>query len=237
MRGIGVFFALLSAIGIARAADLPVGPPAAPAVVVPPQLYDWTGFYVGMNLGASFANLSETATITGGPFAGTGGPNNSTGNAIVVGGQAGFNWQRDRLVLGVEGDFDFSGLDAKSPSNAAANVTTRWETLSTIRGRVGAAFDRLLVYGTAGAAFTDMHTTITAPGLGTLFDARQVNTGWTAGAGIDYAYSPNWIVRAEYLYVDTDLSLSGALTGSGGTLIYTGPLKQNVIRTGVNYKF
>ena len=235
MRGIAVICALVSAAGGARAADLPMGVPPAPPPVQ--AAYNWSGFYLGGNLGAAFANLSETATIVGGPFAGTSATGNSSGNAIVAGIQGGFNWQADRLVLGVEGDFDFSGLNAKSPAGSPVNVTTRWESLSTIRGRVGAAFDRLLVYGTAGAAFVDMHTTITAAGLGTLFDARQVDTGWTAGAGIDYAYAPNWIVRAEYLYVDTNLSLSGALTGSGGTLSYTGPLKQNIIRTGFNYKF
>jgi outer membrane immunogenic protein len=235
MRGIAVVCALVSAIGVARAADLPMGvPPAPPPVAV---AYNWSGFYLGGNLGATFANLSEVATITGGPFAGTTLPNNSSGSAIVAGVQGGYNWQADRAVFGIEADFDFSGLTAKSPTSATTSVKTTWPALSTVRGRIGAAFDRLLIYGTGGVAFNDMQTKITAPGLGTVYNASQFNTGWTVGVGIDYAYAPNWIVRAEYLYVDTDLSLSGALTGSGGTLTYTGPLKQNVIRTGFNYKF
>jgi outer membrane immunogenic protein len=235
MRGICVVFALLSAIGVARAADLPEGVPPAPPPV--PAAYNWAGFYLGLNLGGTFANLSESATVTGGPLAGAIGPNNSTGSAIVGGGQTGFNWQSNRLVFGIEGDFDFSGLNAKNPPNVGTTVTTTWPALATIRGRVGAAFDRLLVYGTAGAAFNDMHTTITAPGLGTLFNARQANTGWTAGVGIERAYAANWIARVEYLYVDTDLSLSGTLIGSGGTLTYTGPLKQNIVRGGIDYRY
>jgi outer membrane immunogenic protein len=199
--------------------------------------YNWSGFYLGGNLGATFANLSEVATITGRPLAGTTSPNNSSGSAIVAGVQGGYNWQADRLVVGIEADFDFSSLSAKSPSSSTTGVKTTWPAVSTIRGRIGGAFDRVLIYGTAGVAFNDMTTKTTAPGLGTLFNASQFNTGWTAGGGIDYAYAPNWIVRAEYLFVDTDLSLSGALTGSGGTLTYTGPLKQNIIRTGFNCKF
>ena len=70
-----------------------------------------------------------------------------------------------------------------------------------------------------------------------MFSASQVDTGWTAGAGVERAFAPNWIARVEYLYVDTKLSLSGAFTGSGGNLNYSGPLKQNIVRGGIDYKF
>ena len=141
------------------------------------------------------------------------------------------------VVFGIEGDFDGSGLNAKNNPNTGISSTIKWPWLATVRGRVGAAFDRVLVYGTAGAAFTDASASITVPGAGTLFSASQVDTGWTAGAGVERAFAPNWIARVEYLYVDTKLSLSGAFTGSGGNLNYSGPLKQNIVRGGIDYKF
>lgn len=237
MRVIGVFFALLSAIGVARAADLPAAPPPMPPVVTAPPVYDWTGFYIGVNGGGTFANLSETVTIVGGPLAGSSATGSSSGNSFLGGGQVGFNWQVDRAVFGIEGDFDGSGLNGKNNPNTGISSTIKWPWTATIRGRVGAAFDRLLVYGTAGAAFTDASANVTAPGFGTLYNASQVDTGWTAGVGLETAFAPNWIARVEYLYVDTQLSLSGALTGSGGNLNYSGPLKQNIVRGGISYKF
>jgi outer membrane immunogenic protein len=107
MRGIAVVCALVSAVGVARAADLPMGVPPAPPPVR--AAYDWSGFYLGLNLGGTFANLTQTATITGGPLAGTSAPSSSSGNAVLGGVQAGYNWQADRFVFGIEGDFDPSG--------------------------------------------------------------------------------------------------------------------------------
>ena len=237
MRGIAVVCALLCAVDVACAADLPVAPAPYIPPPAPPPVYNWSGFYIGVNGGATFANLSETLTIVGGPLAGGSGTGTSSGNSVLGGGQVGFNWQVDRAVFGIEGDFDGSALNAKNNPNSGISSTIKWPWMATIRGRVGAAFDRVLIYGTAGAAFTDASASITAPGLGTLFNASQVDSGWTAGAGVENAFAPNWIARAEYLYVDTQLSLSGALVGSGGTLSYSGPLKQNIIRVGINYKF
>jgi outer membrane immunogenic protein len=236
MRVISVICALLSAAGVAHAADLPVAPPPPP-VLPPPALYNWTGFYIGLNGGATFANLAETATVVGGPLAGTATAPSSSGSAFLGGGQIGYNWQTGRAVVGIEGDFDGSGLSASNPPNTGVTSKTTWPWIATIRARLGAAFDRTLVYGTAGAAFTDMSTNITAPGFGTLFNASQVDTGWTVGGGLEQAFAPNWIARVEYLYVETHLSVSGPLTGSGGTLTFTGPLKQNIVRGGINYKF
>lgn len=237
MRKIAVVFALLSAADVACAADLPVAPaPAAPAMVTAAPVYNWTGFYIGVNVGGTFAHDTDTATFSGGPLAGLSATGSSNGNGAVAGGQAGFNWQSDAFVFGVEGDFDWSGLRG-SDTSGIISQTTKMPWIATIRGRAGAAFDRVLVYGTAGAAFVDFSQNISAAGFGSLFNASSVNAGWTAGAGVESAFAQNWTARVEYLFVDTNLSLSGNLNLIGGSLSHSGTLDQNIIRGGINYKF
>jgi outer membrane immunogenic protein len=236
MRKIAVVFALLSAVDVAWAADLPVAP-LRPVVAPVARVYDWTGFYIGVNGGWEFQHISETTTLTLPPGFIGGGSNSSgnSGNAAVAGGQAGFNWQSDWAVIGIEGDFDWSG---QSKTQVVAPVTnnSRGPWFATIRGRFGGAFDRWLVYGTAGAAFLDVSQNITATGFGTLFNESRVDVGWTAGAGVESAFTQNWTARAEYLFVDANLSLSGPYAGAG-TLSHSGTITRNIIRGGINYKF
>ncbi|HEX9903335.1 MAG TPA: outer membrane beta-barrel protein [Propylenella sp.] len=90
----------------------------------------------------------------------------------VIGGQIGMNWQWNNFVLGAEGDgswVDFGGADA----------------IGSARLRAGFAFDRVMVYGTGGAAFDDFS-----------------DVGWVAGGGAEFALTPNWILGAEYLHYD-----------------------------------
>jgi|HubBroStandDraft_6_1064221.scaffolds.fasta_scaffold581001_2 outer membrane immunogenic protein len=109
--------------------------------------------------------------------------------------------------------------------------------IATIRGRAGFAVDQVLFYGTAGVAFVDVSDEITATGFGTLYNASQVDFGWTVGAGVEAAFAQNWTARVEYLYVDTDLSLSGPLTLVGGNLGFSGTLSDSIIRAGINFKY
>ena len=238
MRKIAVVFALLSAADVACAADLPVAPPPQPVVVPAARVYDWTGFYIGVNGGWQFKNASETTTLTlpagfGGAATNT---STSSGNGAVAGGQAGFNWQSDWAVLGIEGDFDWADSKGTRVVGTVTN-TSQGPWFATIRGRFGAAFDRLLVYGTAGAAFLDVSQNITQTGFGTVFNESQVDFGWTAGAGVEGAFTQNWTARVEYLFVDANLSLSGPFAGGIGTLSHSGTLTRNIIRGGINYKF
>lgn len=88
----------------------------------------------------------------------------------------------------------------------------------------------------AGVAFVDISQNITASGFGTLFNASQVDYGWTAGVGAEDAFTQNWTARVEYLFVDADLSLSGPF-GGVGTLSHSGTITRNIVRSGINYKF
>ena len=105
-------------------------------------------------------------------------------------------------------------------------VSSTW--LATARGRVGVAWDRLLFYGTVGAAFQNVKFAVTAPPLTTPLATTVDAVGWTAGGGVEFAILPNWSVKAEYLYVN----FNNQTIGPG-----TFTLIENVVRGGVNYRF
>ncbi len=136
----------LAAGGQALAADLPQPgppPPRAPAgyVPVPAPAFSWSGIYVGINGGYAFGSgdFSSGASVSG-------------VNGFLAGGTIGANYQWGRFVLGIEGDGDWTSLDGKTPPTCAScEVKSTW--LATARGRAGYAFDRILFYGTGGAAF------------------------------------------------------------------------------------
>jgi outer membrane immunogenic protein len=220
----GIF--TLASVGVALAADLPQPappPPQAPAVYVPvaPPVYNWSGIYVGINGGWGIGTAKWTPVSTG------------TSNSVstsggLIGGTLGFNYQMNALVLGVEGDFDWSGINSSTASTACA-VTANCQTgntwLSTLRGRFGLAVDRVLFYGTAGGVFANEQ--ITANGA----TNTHTQAGWTAGLGVEAAFADNWTAKIEYLYADLG---TGTCTICGGTSV---GLTDNLIRGGINYKF
>ncbi len=149
---VAIALAASTAFGVcsAAAADLPVRPapaPMAPVAYAPAAIYNWTGLYIGGQLGAGFGNSSWTD-----PF--TGAKNNFNSGAGFLGGaQVGGNLQFNMLVVGVEGDFNWSSLKASGTNSIGNAINSNVNWTSTVTGRVGAAFDRLLVYGKGGVAF------------------------------------------------------------------------------------
>jgi opacity protein-like surface antigen len=108
------------------------------------------------------------------------------------------NFQTDSFVYGAEGDFDGSFIDGKISSpfcGSATQCETKNFWFSTLRARLGYAADRVLFYGTAGGALGDV-----APGLSGNFQ-RITKGGWTAGAGVEAAFTENLTARIEYLYL------------------------------------
>jgi len=238
---------IVAVTGQALAADLPPPSPSrAPAVYVPvvAPVYNWGGFYIGINGGWGFASGTTTATLTGTGVAGLDGTS-ATGsgslNGGVAGGQIGANYQIDALVIGIEGDFDWSGQ--KRTDNFACGAgctvseTIKLPWIATIRGRFGYAIDRVLLFGTGGVAFTHASDNVTATGFGTIFTASSTNVGWTIGAGGEVALAQNWTAKIEYLYIATDVKQSGALSVVSGTVSETAKIHDNLIRAGVNFKF
>jgi outer membrane immunogenic protein len=235
-------------LGSASAADLPQAPPPqAPAAYIPivAPVYNWAGFYVGINGGWGFGTAKWTAIGVNATATGS-----DSANGGVIGGTLGANWQAGAFVLGAEADFDYSGINT-STSQTICNLGTplgcqtgnNW--LSTVRGRVGFAADRVLFYGTAGGAFANVQTVVNA------VTTTNTRTGWTAGLGLEWAFADNWTAKVEYLYVNlgnkavTCTAAAGVCgpappvgpVGQFGPVNIQAGLTENLVRVGVNYKF
>jgi outer membrane immunogenic protein len=198
----GAAFAAATAasLGAAAAADLPLVkvPPVAPVAYAPAAIYSWTGIYIGGQVGAGFGRSSWSD-----PFSGA---NNAfdSGAGVLGGGQVGANYQLNRLVLGVEGDFSWTGLRGSGADLIGDTIATNTHWTSTVTGRVGAAFDRLLIYGKGGVAFArDQSSFIDLAGNGG--SNAFTRTGWTAGvgrsqlrlAGVEFHHADDTVVRVE----------------------------------------
>jgi outer membrane immunogenic protein len=163
-------------------------------------------------------------------------------NGGVVGGTLGANFQTGGLVLGVEGDWDYSGINTGTTQticNVSGTCQTGNNWLFTARGRFGYAADRVLFYGTAGGAFGSIKTTFSG------VDNTSTQAGWTAGVGIESAFADNWTARIEYLYVDlgtwngtcTTANCLAASPSATAPVPFSVNLTESLVRGGVNYKF
>ena len=226
----------LLAPACAQAADLPPAPqsvPQAPAAYIPsPPVYNWSGIYVGVNGGWGLGSADWTLpNITSGTDRDNGG---------IIGGTLGANFQTGSLVFGVEGDWDYSAINTGTSGTvciASGNCQTGNTWLSTLRGRMGYAADRVLLYLTAGGVFGNIQTTISG------VTTTRTQSGWTAGLGIEYAFAQNWTAKAEYLYADlgdggATCSTAACLAANGGNPVTANfSLTDNLVRVGINYKF
>ena len=211
-----------SGISTAHAADMAMPTKASPAPV-----YQWTGCYVGGNVGGgtsgtNFGSIVDPGTYLGIADAATvsaDGSGSRNNLAVPAGGQLGCNWQTGTFVVGLEGDLDYFHSNPNINNNTAATgislangspvgITQKLTTnfLATVRPRFGIAADRNFAYITGGVAFTSVNYAETysdgnpAPGPGASFaSASRSLVGWTAGAGWEYAFADHWTVRAEYL--------------------------------------
>jgi outer membrane immunogenic protein len=266
MKKLAIAFSAL-AIGTvtASAADLAPrytkAPPPAPIAI-----YNWTGFYIGGNVGYGWGEntgggYSSFVDFLGGlgSFFAAGGnvlPNlRPTG--ILGGGQIGYNWQvAPSWVLGVVADIQAadiktSGVGAAS-IGAFANITesksVKTDWFGTVRGRAGFAVNNVLFYGTGGLAYGEVkaRTSFNDPsfGGGPLVFAgsnKQTRTGWAAGAGIEWGFAPNWTAGFEYLFIDLgNLTVTETqVSGPANATTFTSVsrFRDNIARVLVNYKF
>lgn len=171
--------------------------PPAPAL---PAFYSWTGVYLGVQAGYTWGGERTTLSDTFGR-AFNGAAFRTHSDTALGGAQAGFNYQAGSIVFGVEGDVE--ALDSRETLIApgiAARIKRDWQ--GSLRGRVGFALDRFMIYATGGAAFTDFSTHLQDPATGLTQAVDRSRTGWTAGAGVNLAYTENLILGAEYRYTD-----------------------------------
>ena len=240
--GAVLFAAIVS--GPALAADLHVkapvytkAPPAAP-------VYSWTGCYLGIEgggvWGRSQHNAADPADATAGVlgFAQTGGISPTGG---MIGGTVGCNYQVSNFVLGIEGDDSWTNNSGSAnliaPFRTTDVVTTNESWVATYRGRIGYAWDRVLVYGTGGGAATNIGVNLCDPANGCIAGSQTVY-GWAAGAGIEYAVWENLSFKLEYLHLDFGTTGFGRLmpTPAFTFLARSVSLTDDLVRVGLNYR-
>jgi outer membrane immunogenic protein len=185
----------------ASAADLAARPytKAPPAPVV--AIYDWTGFYIGINGGGGSARKcwDLTTTPAGVPIVATPeGCHNATGG--TVGGQIGYRWQASNWVFGVEGQgnwADFRGDNVSTVFPTDRN-RSRIDAFGLLTGQVGYAWNNALFYVKGGGAVTADRYDIFDPTGALISSARETRWGGTVGAGFEYGFALNWSVGIEY---------------------------------------
>ena len=253
-------FALGMMAATAVAADMPVPYAKAP----PPPEFSWTGLYIGGNAG--WLQLEDNGypfcLDPTGAMQGLGCdiiPGGQMGaNGFFGGGQAGYNWQAGKLVLGIEADMQ--GVDVKASENIGgpfaivspfpintgpgssfvATESLTW--LGTLRGRFGVAFDRLLVYMTGGLAMGGVDVTQAHNFAAVQYPSNtsRVQNGRTFGGGVEWAFLPRWSVKAEGGYYDlgTIQTQSAAVPTVPASFVLgkTFETRGAFARAGVNFK-
>jgi outer membrane immunogenic protein len=201
--------AILLATGAAQAADI---------VPEPVAMTDWSGFYIGGHVGYGWANMSgcyDCNDSSSALFA-----SDLDLEGILGGVHAGYNWQTDSLVFGIEGDVSFTDMN---DSGVAENDSTDTQSgdvdlLASVRARLGVAFDDVLLYATGGIAFPDAEWEYDEIDSGTNGNAEFGEIGGVVGGGAEYAVSDAIRLRAEGLYYFFDEAesiedIGGAQTG------------------------
>jgi outer membrane immunogenic protein len=219
--GAGLLAAAMAMPSLAADLPRPTGIyKAAPGFVAP---FSWTGFYVGLNGGYGWGKADVSNAL--GSFT------TNSQNGWLIGPTLGYNLQTGRWVWGLEGDLDYALIKGNA-SNAVTcgggTCTVKNTWFATARGRIGYSLDRWLPYITGGGAFAGLKID-TPTGSDT-----NTSTGWTVGAGVEYAFNGPWSVKLEYLYADLGKSTCNATTCGISTSIEP---KVNIVRAGVNYRF
>ena len=228
---------VFAAIGLALAAqpsvaaDLSRAPVVkAPAAVAAP-MFNWSGCYAGAHVGGLRGEIDRSSTDPNPVYS-----SDISISSATAGGHLGCNYQAGQFVLGIEGDLnwaDVSGDEALTNQILFLDFFDHgFDWYGTVRGRVGYAVDRWHLFATAGVAFSDIEMTysfvsIGGDGGGT----ASSRTGWVAGAGLEYAWSPNWIGRLEYLY--HRFEREDVFNGD----FLRGRPEFHVVRVGLTYKF
>jgi outer membrane immunogenic protein len=231
--------------GSAFAADLPSRAP--PPVYIPPApIFTWTGIYIGGQVGYAWGKTNTTLGDNFGDFISF---NSPTIDGVIGGAHVGYNLQLSQFVIGLEGSVDGSSLKRTVNSNpfiggvlvVPTTLTGNLGVQGSIRGRLGYAWDRVLIYATGGVAFAGVNGSIYTPFGYDSFSNTRV--GWTVGGGLEYAITNNWSVRAEYrysqfgtsnIYANNSFALPGlAAVGAYGRR----KLEENQVQVGFSYKF
>jgi outer membrane immunogenic protein len=238
------------------AADMPLK-----ANVPVARPFSWTGCYIGVNAGGGASGSNFTTSVGAGTHltdpgdlaaVSASGTDSINDSSFMGGGQLGCNFQTGLFAFGVEGDVDYfrtspnvttTGTLSTGDTFAITNAVTT-NGLATLRPRFGIVSDRTFIFLTGGVAFT--RATFTQSYSDTLGGAGSSSTttsltGWTAGAGVEYAWTDHWSIKGEYLFASFPSKgfLTTIVDPAGATNLVHGAADLTIqsVRLGLNYKF
>lgn len=192
----------------------------------------WTGLYFGGFAGGSFGDTDFQAGPSGGPsFIDL----SVTSSGFTGGAQIGYDWQIDNFVIGAVADIAYTDYKADVSASVpgfGGEAESKLQYLGTVRGRLGYAWDRALIYGHGGFAYGKSEQSISLNGT-EIFSGSQNRTGWTVGAGIEYKLTDHVSFGTEYAYVD----LGNKSIYDDGNIFVDQDLKFHTIKALINYRF
>lgn len=234
----------------AYAADLAPVYKAAPVVA---PVYNWTGLYVGGHVGYGWGETNVAPTGIAGLIAE---PFKTSTDSWFAGVTAGYNYQVQRLVIGVEGEWSWSDINGSSNTNfllglpipggasAGGSYSNNW--IATAAMRLGVAFDTVLVYGKFGAAWANNDYALNAslPIIGFNYNSSvsETEAGWLIGGGVEWAFGGNWSAKVEAAYMDfgqKNRSFASIPVGGIVNLPINANIDSNIatVKFGINYRF
>jgi outer membrane immunogenic protein len=208
-------------VGSASAADLGARVAPAPVYTAAP-VFNWSGANIGLHGGYLWGNADPSYYYPTPSF---------DLNSGFLGGQIGFSWQTGAFVFGAEADLSWTDANGAGYYYTNEGITADLNWFGTVRGKLGYAFDNVLLYGTGGLAFGGIEARNVEYST-TYGSADKTKLGWTLGAGVDYAFTPNWTLGLEYRHMDF---------GKVDFTSFAGPASVDVsadtVRLNLNYRF
>jgi outer membrane immunogenic protein len=248
MRRSVVLAAICAAVSVqvASAADMPTKAPA----YAPVPYITWTGFYVGGQVGGGWfstqsTNIDGTVNFPAGFVS-----NTINGSGLLGGGYAGFNYQINQVVLGIDGDYSWASLTGSGsdvgPTGFTSNKNDKVKWIATLTGRLGYAVNNWMYFGKVGAAWAGFSaTSATLNTVGTNVSngtSASTRNGWTIGTGVEWAFAPKWSAKLEYDYVKFSTTTfnsvdTSVLTGVVTSLGRSATSSLSMVKLGAAYRF
>jgi outer membrane immunogenic protein len=241
-KSVFAFLSIVLSSGSVAAADIDYAPVE--------EAFSWSGFYIGAHIGGAWGDVDVLELDDeAGEYNAAGNSWGYDADGVFGGAQIGVNWQPSSLLLGIEADIGLLGIDGDAPDPASPGLDTISSVdggfYATVTGRVGLAMDRLLIYGKGGVAFADLGAEINdscslAPCGPATISANDdgIETGWTAGGGVEWAFTERMSAKLEYLFMSfDDVKVSGIAPGFVDIDSWEHDVDLHTVKFGINWHF